>query len=161
MTSWLLLIAVLPFGIAAMVGAPYLPVRRQDVATLLDMASLKPGQTVIDLGCGDGRLLRAAAKRGYRAIGYEINPLLWLAAIIWCWPWRRLITVKLRNFWSMPLPPCEALYVFLIPRYMPKLDQKLTAELTVPTVVVSYAFHIPGKSAFKTSKNAFAYRYPN
>ena len=57
--------------------APYVasPVRVVDI--MLDMAKVKPGETVIDLGSGDGRILTAAAgKYKAKAIGVEISPKL-------------------------------------------------------------------------------------
>src|SRR5258705_13133287 len=44
------------------------------VDKMLDMAKVKPGDTVIDLGSGDGRTVITAAKRGARAYGIEYNP---------------------------------------------------------------------------------------
>ena len=45
------------------------------VAKMLELARLKPEDVVYDLGCGDGRIVVAAAKRyGCRAVGFDINP---------------------------------------------------------------------------------------
>jgi cyclopropane fatty-acyl-phospholipid synthase-like methyltransferase len=41
------------------------------VEAALDLAELKPGETFVDLGFGDGRMLFAAAKRGAVAMGVE------------------------------------------------------------------------------------------
>jgi hypothetical protein len=142
-------------------GAPYVPTRRRDVAAHLDLAGLEPGQTLIDLGSGDGRLLAAAAHRGLRAIGFELNPWLWAVATIRCWPHRRIVKVHLGNFWRVNLPPADAVYVFLIRHHMAKLDRKLRAELTRPTTVVSYTFPIPGRAPVTYAKNCYVYRYPN
>jgi cyclopropane fatty-acyl-phospholipid synthase-like methyltransferase len=57
--------------------APYVasPVRVVDL--MLDIAKVKPGETVIDLGSGDGRILIAAVERfKAKAIGVEISPKL-------------------------------------------------------------------------------------
>lgn len=40
---------------------------------MLDLTSVRAGDTVYDLGCGDGRVLLAAARRGARAVGYELD----------------------------------------------------------------------------------------
>lgn len=61
---------------------PYVATIKAKIGTILELAQIKPGQTVVDLGSGDGRLLFAAAQKGAIAIGYEINPLLiWLTRI--------------------------------------------------------------------------------
>lgn len=148
------------FGIGAIMGAPYLPVFSRDMQMMLDMVDLKSGQTVVDLGCGDGRLLKAAAKRGIKAVGYEINPLLYLLSRVNCWPYRGLVQVHCQNFWSVKLPPTDVIYVFLIDRYMAKLDQKLKNELTQPTKLVSYVFAISDREPIKRSRNAAVYLYP-
>ena len=44
------------------------------VDRMLDIAKLKPGETLIDLGSGDGRTVITAAQRGATAIGVEYNP---------------------------------------------------------------------------------------
>jgi cyclopropane fatty-acyl-phospholipid synthase-like methyltransferase len=93
----LLAVAVL-FGVGAVLGAPYLPVLKAEHDNLLDMCELQPGDTLLDLGSGDGRFLRAAAKRGYNAIGYEINPLLYLVSLLITWRHRKQVTIILGNY---------------------------------------------------------------
>ena len=159
MLSLILIIAVAGFGIAVFVGAPYLPILNRDAQQLLDLAHLKPGQTIIDLGSGDGRLLRAAAKRGVRGVGYEINPwLVWVSRLV-CWRYRNLVTIYLADYWRVKLPPSDTIYVFLLDRYMTKLDHKLTHELTRPTQVVSYVFEIPGRTPVRRNRNTCVYQY--
>ena len=69
-----LLVLLLGFTISSISGATWVPARAYDIEALLDDAKIKPGSVYIELGCGDGRLVRGAAKRGARAIGYELNP---------------------------------------------------------------------------------------
>jgi SAM-dependent methyltransferase len=57
--------------------APYVgtPIRVMD--RMLELANIKPGDTVYDLGCGDGRIVIAAALRyKAKAVGIEISPKL-------------------------------------------------------------------------------------
>jgi 16S rRNA A1518/A1519 N6-dimethyltransferase RsmA/KsgA/DIM1 with predicted DNA glycosylase/AP lyase activity len=148
------------FGLGSLLGAPYLPIRRQDREELLDLVDLKPGQTIIDLGSGDGTLLKAAAKRGLRVVGYEINPVLWLISLVRCFKYRKLVSVRLGNFWNQKLPQAEVIYVFLIDRYMEKLKRKLESEIKSPTAVVSYVFELPAVAPIKKTHNAYIYRCP-
>ncbi len=162
MVAWILLglaIAITGFGVAGFTGAPYVPVLKRDHDALLRLAGLKAGQMLIDLGAGDGYLLRAAARRGIRGVGYEINPIMVIVAKIACFRYRKLIQVHLADFWHLNIPAADAIYVFLIPRLMTKLDHKLTAEIKRPTNVISYAFEIPHKQAKSKTSNAFLYEY--
>ena len=56
---------------------PYVPTPQAVVDRMLDLAQVKAGETVIDLGSGDGRIMiEAASKYGARGFGVEIDPLL-------------------------------------------------------------------------------------
>jgi cyclopropane fatty-acyl-phospholipid synthase-like methyltransferase len=57
--------------------APYVSSPARVVDLMLDLAKVKPGETVLDLGSGDGRILIAAVERyKAKAIGVEISPKL-------------------------------------------------------------------------------------
>ena len=57
--------------------APYVTSPQRVVDRMLEMAGVKPGELVYDLGCGDGRVLITAAQRyNARAVGVEINDKL-------------------------------------------------------------------------------------
>jgi ribosomal protein L11 methylase PrmA len=52
----------------------YEPSPMSVVQTMTDLAAVKPGDVVYDLGCGDGRIVVAAAKLGARAVCVDIDP---------------------------------------------------------------------------------------
>ena len=52
----------------------FVPTPHEVVAKMLEMAEVKKGDVVYDLGCGDGRIVVAAAKKGAKAIGFDIDP---------------------------------------------------------------------------------------
>ncbi len=161
MIAWVIfLFLAICFGAAAILGAPYLPLWGNDADSLLDLAGLRAGDKVLDLGAGDGKLLKAAAKRGIYGEGWEINPVIYIIAKLNCRPYRKYITLHLDDYWHVKLPPADAIYVFLIDRYMRRLDRKLSTEITQPTPVVSYVFEIPGRTAVRTTKNSYRYDYP-
>ncbi len=57
--------------------APYVPTPPEVVARVIELAEIGPDDVVYDLGCGDGRLIIAAAKtRGCRGVGVELNEAL-------------------------------------------------------------------------------------
>ena len=126
---------------------------------MLDLADLKEGDSLLDLGSGTGGLLVAAAKRGVSGVGIELNPLLWAYSQIHIWPHRDQIKIKLGNYWQLDWPEVDCIYVFLIDRYMKKLDRELTSRLKRPTKVVSYVFKIPDKTPVRRLHNAQLYEY--
>jgi 16S rRNA A1518/A1519 N6-dimethyltransferase RsmA/KsgA/DIM1 with predicted DNA glycosylase/AP lyase activity len=130
-----------------------------DAEAALDLAEVKKGETVIDLGSGDGRLLIAAAKRGANAIGYEINPIMFLISWARCWPYRKQIKIHLRDYWVVKLPRAEVIYTFLVRQHTARLDRKLMQDVSEPTRVVSYVFGLP-RDPVRQTHNTYLYRYP-
>lgn len=121
----------------------YLSNRRTAAA----LAALLPDRpcVVIDLGCGDGGLLRRLARLrpDCRFLGVEHAPLTWL--------WARLAAlgqancrVELGDFWARPLGGFDVVHAFLSPAPMPRLWDKARAEMRPGSALVSNSFAIPG-----------------
>lgn len=132
------------FVYTLLTGAPSVPTKRRAVAEVIALAGIKPGDRVVDLGSGDGRLVIAAARAGAEAHGYEINPLLvWYSRL-------RIVSaglhgkafVHLQSFWRVDLSGFEAFLLFGMPGIMPRLAAKLAAERP-GGVVVSNIFLFP------------------
>ncbi|HSE61025.1 MAG TPA: hypothetical protein VLA88_01880 [Candidatus Saccharimonadales bacterium] len=162
MTQWIIIgCIILLFGAVVFRGAPYVPTLRRSVNNALDILDLEKGDLIVDLGSGDGAVLKAAAARGWRALGYEINPLLCLVARIRCLPYAKLVNVRWRDFWLADMPQdAKAVFVFLAGPHMPHLARKLTAIMqnrTEPLKVLSYGFAIPGYLPKKISNGLFLY----
>lgn len=162
MPAWLpfaALVLVLGFGVAGLTGAPYVPILKKDRRKLVDLTDMHPGQTLLDLGSGDGQLLREAARRGLHAIGYEINPVMVVISWLACWKYRRLIRIHWANIWTTTLPPADIIYVFLIDRFMDKLESKLESEVTTPTTVVLYVFKFHHRKPIRQNATTSIYRF--
>ena len=160
--SWLfafVIVLVLAFSFVILFGAPFLPTLKRKSIEALDLLDLKAGQTLTELGSGDGRILREAAKRGIYSIGYELNPVLVLWSMLMSVRYRRFITVRWGNFWQHKLPETDGIYVFLLDRYMKKLDKKIIQETSKKVKLVSFAFAIPGKKPTKEIKGLMLYEY--
>lgn len=152
-------VLVVLFSFVLLFGAPYLPTLSTQAEAALDLVDLKPGEHLLELGCGDGKVMIAAAKRGLRVTGYELNPLL--AAIAWVRTRRygKRVKVVCGNFWNIKLPVTEGIFVFLLPKYMSRLDTKIAQESSKPVKLVSFAFKIPNMSITKENQGVFLYRY--
>lgn len=159
----IVIIVVLLFGFVVAFGAPYLPTLKGQVTTALDLLNLKPGQTMLELGCGDGRVARQAAKRGIRVVGYELNPLLVLIAKAYNFRYRKLVKIRWADYWRVKWPPADGIYVFLLEKYMPKLDKKIiqsTKNSNGKSIkLVSHGFRIPHKKPVKFVNGVHLYRY--
>src|SRR5436190_21665063 len=53
---------------------PFVPSPQEVVDRMIELAGVKKGDVVYDLGSGDGRIVITAAKRGAKAVGFEIDP---------------------------------------------------------------------------------------
>ena len=55
---------------------PYVPTNEKVVSAMLKLAALKEGETMYDLGCGDGRIVITAVKdfKAKRGLGIDFNP---------------------------------------------------------------------------------------
>lgn len=117
------------------------------------LAQLLPAEpaTAIDLGCGDGGLLRrlARARPDCRFVGFEHAPLTWGWAWLSC---RRLPNVEVRfgDFWTHPLRGYALVYAFLSPSPMQQLWAKARAEMRADAVLVSNSFAIAGIQPTRT-----------
>jgi SAM-dependent methyltransferase len=143
---WLIgLIMVLVFGAVLLVGAPYMPTLSPQRKAALDMLALKPGQTLYELGSGDGSLLKEAAERGLNVVGYELNPFLVLISRFRTFKYRRHVKIRMGNFWKADLAGADGIFVFLLDRFMLQLDDKISREGKKGVKLVSHAFKIPGR----------------
>ena len=100
---------------------------------------------VIDLGAGDGIVLGIAAKRGAKAVGIELNPIL---ATIIKFRFRKNpdVTAKCKNFYHYQFPKeTTVVYAFAVGNHIEPIYQKIRAEATrlqKPIYFISNAFDI-------------------
>lgn len=160
---WLFLIVlavIMLLGFVVFFGPPFLPTLNKNIETALDLLDLKAGQTMLDLGSGDGRVLVAAAKRGVRVAGIELSPLL--AAVSWLRTrrYRKQVRIICGSYFVADWPPADAIFTFMIPRQMAKLDKHIERwRGKRPVRVASFAFEIPGKKPAASRDGVFLYEY--
>ncbi len=117
------------------------PTDRVTVRRILFLAGVREGEHVIDLGCGDGRIVVAAARQfGARATGVEIDPL----RVLWARARARLAGVASHtrilwgNMYRADLSGADVVVLFLSPTANLKLQSRLAHELRPGARVVSY-----------------------
>jgi len=166
---FMLLALVVVTGTAAMgaiSAAPWVPLRKHEVRRMLKLAELKPGETVYDLGAGDGRILAVAAQEfGAKAVGWEIALLPYLAARIRLWRTNNA-AIRFSSFFKTDFSSADVVACFLTPMAMAKLLPKLQRELKPGARFVAYAFPLPNTQEDALDKptqrqtRIFLYRSP-
>lgn len=126
-------------------GAPFVPMERGAVERVMDLGEVGPGKVFYDLGSGDGRLVIAAALRGARAVGVEIDTVRVLYSRLWIWLLRLPnATIIQGNLFDQNLDDADVVSLYLLPETNEKLIPKLEKELKKETLVVATSFEIPG-----------------
>ena len=130
-------------------GALYVSTARVRIQAFLDAVNMSADQLLIDLGCGDARVLRSACRRyGVRAIGYEINLLAYLKAYLLSL-FHPKIRLKLSDFWRADISRADVVFCYLYPDVLKRLSVKLRKELKPGANVISGNFPLPGWTPIK------------
>lgn len=137
-------------NLAPTVGSP-----ERAIDKMLEMANPKPGETLYDLGCGDGRILIAAAQRyKVKGVGIEISKRLAETAAENVKKHRLQDEIKIihGNFMQTDLSPANVVTLYLATTANDTLRPNLEHYLHPNTRVVSYDYPIPGWKAIETSE---------
>jgi SAM-dependent methyltransferase len=125
-------------------GAPFVPTPSRVLHKMMELADIKPGEKVYDLGCGDGRLIIEARKK-YRAkaVGIEISPLVYLLARLRAFLSGADVTFILGNFLDHDISNADVVFCYLLEGHMKKLQDKFKT-LKRDCRIVCHQFEIPG-----------------
>jgi protein-L-isoaspartate O-methyltransferase len=136
--------------------APYVTSPEHAVDKMLEMAHLKSGETLYDLGCGDGRILIAAAERyKVKAVGIEISEHLAKTAAeqVKKAGLQDQVKVVHGNFMHSDLSGADVVTLYLATTANESLRPNLERYLRPNTRVVSYDYPIPGWKPVETSES--------
>ena len=126
-------------------GAMFVGTSRRKIQAILAEILLSPSARVVDLGCGDGRFLRAVWRHyRVRAVGYEINPFAWALARTLGALFRVPAEVRFGDFMQADLSGYDLIFCYLFPDVMPRLEEKIRREARPGTLIVSANFPLPG-----------------
>ncbi len=142
--SLLTIAFLISIGINLFTRVPYAACPDSQITRIFDTLHLAPGTRVYDLGCGDGRMVFAAANRGLRATGFELQPLTYLRAKLAQLLWYPAADIRYGDFRHADLADADAVVCFLVGSVMPAVTAQLGRQLQTGTAVVSYGFPLPG-----------------
>ena len=127
------------------VNAPFIRTPDEIVDEMLTLAEPKPDELLYDLGCGDGRIVIAAAERyGCRAVGYDIDPERVAEARenVRDAGLEDRVTIVEQDVFTLDLRPADVVAVYLLPRLNARLVPQLR-QLRPGARIVSHDFDLP------------------
>lgn len=157
--SVLLIIIFVVLLISTIIGVPCLPTRQNKAVLMMDLAGIKEGTKVVDLGSGFGRLMFLAAGRGAEVVGYELNPFLvaWSRLVAVLKNQSSKVKIIRRSLYKADLSQADVVFAYLFNGPMAKLDNKLWSELKTGAKVVSCTFPIPNRVPAVKQDGVFVY----
>lgn len=146
-------ILILIFGFVVVRGAPYVPSHRRFARRAInDLYKVTAKDVLVDIGSGDGIILRMASSQGARAVGYEINPILVVISKMLSLGDAK-VAIKLADFWLVGLPPeTTVVYAFAVTRDMEKIGQKMQQaadQLGKPLRLITYGAKVTSKKPLR------------
>jgi len=135
-------------------GAVFVGSSHAEIQAFLDAVPMEPAGLLVDLGCGDGRVLRAAQERyGVRGLGLEVNPVAYMLARLRLLG-KKGVRVRRCNFWDVSLREADVVYCYMFPDVLSSVAGKLQRELRPGAWVVSARFPFPAWSPGRVVKRS-------
>jgi SAM-dependent methyltransferase len=124
----------------------YVPTPYEVVEKMLEMADVRKGEIVYDLGCGDGRIpVMAAKKYGVKAFGWDIDPQRVKESLenVEKNNVKHLVTITLGDIFELDLSKADVITLYLLPDLNVKLIPQLQ-KLKPGCRIVSHDFDMRG-----------------
>jgi SAM-dependent methyltransferase len=124
----------------------YVPTPYEVVEKMFELADIRPGEVVYDLGCGDGRIPALASKKfGVRSWGFDINPVRVTESLetVKKHKVEHLVTIKQQDIFELDLSKADVITLYLLPRLNVKLIPQLD-KLKPGCRIVSHDFNMEG-----------------
>lgn len=153
-----LFLLLIPGFYAAVTSGPFVPSSRKRHKAMLNLADLKPTDTVYDLGFGDGRLVFTSAKFAKKAIGYEINIPLYLFGKIRQLFAGKNVSIRYGNIWKQDYSDADVIFCYLLPKAMKQFYKEVWPKLKPGTRVISNAFQIHEIKPIEKEDKVYLYK---
>ena len=150
---------------SSLMGAPYVPTKNKLALDILKEVKFKKNGLFVELGSGDGRIVRTAVKTySVKGLAVDVNGLL----IIWSKFLSKLdgtyprINFVVKNILAVNLIRADYIYLFLFPAIIKKLVPIFDKELRKGTIIISHGFPISEykkKLIKKVDRNTFPTYY--
>lgn len=153
------MIVLLAYGVYSFhTGAPFVPTSRKRVAIMISLANPKPGEKILDLGSGDGRIVLTASQTGAECLGIEINPALYHWSKLKAFLKRsKNVSFKRSNFWNYNLEEIDVMFIYFINTKMERLAEKIKKEMKPGSRIISHGFVFPNWQYQTKDGNIYLY----
>ena len=134
---------------------PFVPTPPDVVDRMLELAQVKSGDVIYDLGSGDGRIVIQAAKRyGVRGVGIEIDPDLVQKARDNAFREKvdHLVEFRAQDALTVDVSPATVITLYMLPEFNAKLRPIFDRQLKPRARVVSHDFEIQGWTPDKVER---------
>lgn len=156
----LVIIMAIFFFLDAFLELPYVGAKKEHIEAIMKLSDIKKGETVVDLGSGDGRLLFEAASKGAFAVGYEINPFLIILSKIKrnLKGYNQEVKIINQSFWNADLKVADVIFVYSLKKKMKKFEDFVFKNATKGTRIIANTNPFPAKKPTKISGKIFIYK---
>ena len=130
----------------------FVPTPQEAVEKMLQMAEIKKGDVVYDLGCGDGRIVVTAARKyGVKAIGFDIDPQRVKESLenVRTNHVGHLVTIRQEDIFTLDLSEASVVTLYLLPELNVKLMPQLS-KLKPGSRIISFDFDMRGAKPKET-----------
>jgi SAM-dependent methyltransferase len=133
---------------------PFVPTPQEVVDKMIELAGVKKGDVVYDLGSGDGRIVITAAKKGARAVGFDVDGDLVKesrenirkAGV------HELAEIRQQDILTVDLSGASVVTMYLLPDVNLKLRPNVLSQMKPGSRVVSHAFDMGDWKPDKTER---------
>jgi SAM-dependent methyltransferase len=124
--------------------SPYVPTPQDVVERMLDLAEIKPGEVLIDLGSGDGRIVVTAAQRGARGYGVDIDPKRIKESIANAAKAgvSERATFEQKDLFDTDISKADVVTTYLLPLVNLDLRPRILEQMRPGARLVTHAFHM-------------------
>jgi ribosomal protein L11 methylase PrmA len=133
---------------------PFVPTPQEVVDKMIELAGVKKGDTVYDLGSGDGRIVITAAKKGARAVGFDVDgdlvkesrEKIRKAGV------QERAEIRQQDILTVDLAPASVITMYLLPDVNLKLKPNILSQMKPGSRIVSHAFDMGDWKPDKTER---------
>lgn len=154
----ILVILIYPGVYATINGAPFVPSMDKAIRAMIKLGEFKKTDRVVDIGCGDGKVIRRISKEGVdMAVGYELSIPTFLLGRFKTFLGRGREEIRFGNFWYQDLSKYNVIVCFLLMGAMTDFEKDIWPKLKKGTRVISNSFKLKNVKIAEEKDGVYLY----